>query len=328
MHAMRLAPGQAVGRYDVVDLLGEGGMSESYRAKDRQTGQTVVLKIPLANIIGDPATYGRYERETEIGRKLVHPNIQRLLDTGHLDDSVAPYIVWEYVEGEPLRTYLTQHAPLGVNEAVDLAEQLASALDACHTRGIVHRDMKPENVLITPEHQLKLLDFGIALLQGARRLTWSRLSNTVGTPDYMAPEQIRGERGDRRTDIYALGMMLFEMLAGKVPYEGDNALSIMNQHVNQEAPRVRSRRGDVPVQLDAVVAKAIRRDPSERYQSMADLLHDLGHWKDIDTAAYDWVDAPPVGPMPGPLKTIGLVIAVFAGLAIIGILAQLAHGPH
>jgi serine/threonine protein kinase len=325
---MRLAPGQAVGRYDVVDLLGEGGMSESYRARDRETGQTVVLKIPYANIIGDPSTYSRYERETEIGRRLVHPNVQRLLDTGRLDDSVAPYIVWEYVDGEPLRQYLAEHAPLPLDEAIDLARQLASAVEACHEQGIIHRDLKPENVLITPDHQLKLLDFGIALLQGARRLTWSRLSNSVGTPDYMAPEQIRGERGDRRTDIYALGMMLFEMLVGKVPYEGDNALSIMNQHVNQEAPRVKSKRPDVPQQLDAIVAKAIRRNPNERYQKVAEMLHDLDHWQDVDATAYIWVDQPPVGPMPGPLKTAVLVFAVFAALAIIGVLAQLAHGPH
>src|SRR5579862_5473043 len=280
MLAMRLAPGQTVGRYDVVDLLGEGGMSESYRARDRETGQTVELKIPFASIIGDPATYSRYQRESEIGRRLVHPHIQRLLDTGHLDDSPAPYMVWEYVDGQTLRQYLREHAPLPLEEAVELASQLADALEACHKQGIVHRDLKPENVLITPQHQLKLLDFGIALLQGARRLTWSRLSNSVGTPDYMAPEQIRGERGDVRTDVYALGVMLFEMLAGHVPYEGDNPLAIMDQHVNHEAPRLQSQRPDVPSQLDAIVAKAIRRKPDERYASMADLRHDLEYWQE------------------------------------------------
>jgi serine/threonine-protein kinase len=323
---MRLEPGQTVGRYDVLDALGVGGMSESYRARDRETGQTVVLKIPYANMIGDPALYGRYERETEIGRRLDHPHIQRLLDTGRLD-GVAPYIVMEYVEGDVFRAYLDQHAPLSVDKAVALAGQLADAMEACHAQGIVHRDLKPENVLITPDEQLKLLDFGIALLQGARRLTWSRLSNTVGTPDYMAPEQVRGDRGDVRTDVYALGVMLFEMLAGRVPYEGDNPLAIMSQHVNAEAPRVRSFRSDVPAALDAVVAKAIRREPSERYQSMAEFHADLQHWQDIDTSSYVWLDQPkPVGPMPGPAKAIGLVIAVFAILALIGILAQMA--PH
>ena len=274
---MRLAPGQTVGRYDVVDVLGQGGMSESYRARDRETGQDVVLKIPFANMIGDPATYGRYQRETEIGRRLVHPHIQRLIDTGQLD-GVAPYIVMEYVEGDLLRNYLQEHAPLPIEEAVGLASQLADALETCHGEGIVHRDLKPENVLITPEHQLKLLDFGIALLQGARRLTWSRLTNSVGTPDYMAPEQVRGERGDARTDIYALGVMLYEMLAGRVPYDGDNPLAIMSQHVNSEAPRLRN----VPPALAGIVARAIRREAAQRYRSMAELHSDLQHWRELD----------------------------------------------
>lgn len=327
MHSVRLAAGQAVGRYDILDLLGEGGMSESYRARDRETGQVVVIKIPYANIIGDPATYSRYQRETEIGRKLVHPHIQQLLDAGHLDDSPAPFLVMEYVDGQSLRQYLAEHAPLPLDEALDLGRQLADALEACHKQGIVHRDLKPENVLITADRQLKLLDFGIALLQGARRLTWSRLSNSVGTPDYMAPEQVRGERGDARTDIYALGTMVFEMLAGKVPYEGDNAMAIMNQHVNQEAPPLRTARRDVPPEIETIVAKAIRREPAQRYQTMADLEDDLEHWHDVSPMVH-WEDPPPVGAMPGPVKTIGLILAIFAALALIGVLAQLAHGTH
>jgi eukaryotic-like serine/threonine-protein kinase len=327
MHTVRLAPGQAVGRYDVLDLLGEGGMSESYRARDRATGETVVLKIPYANIIGDPATYSRYQRETEIGRRLVHPHIQRLIDTGHLDDGVAPYLVMEYVEGDVFRQYLDANAPLPVKEAVELARQLADALETCHAQGIVHRDLKPENLLITPDRQLKLLDFGIALLQGARRLTWSRLSNTVGTPDYMAPEQIRGERGDVRTDVYALGMMLFEMLAGKTPFEGDNALAIMDQHVNREAPPLSTRRPDAPLPLESIVTKATRRHPEQRYQSMAALRHDLEHWPEVEPHTWSEEESS-FGDLPAPLKTAGLIAAVFAVLILIGLLAQLAHGMH
>lgn len=329
MPAVRLAPGQSVaGRFEVIDLLGEGGMSESYRALDRDTGQTVVLKIPYASVIGDPATYSRYQREIEIARRLVHPHIPRLLDTGHLDGSPAPFIVMEYVEGVSFRHYLAEHAPLAVDEAVELARQIADALGAVHAQGIVHRDLKPENLLMTPEHELKLIDFGIALLQGARRLTWSRLSNSVGTPDYMAPEQIRGERGDVRTDVYALGMMMFEMLTGKVPYEGDNALAVMNQHVNREAPLAGSRRASVPPVLESIVAKALRREPSQRYQSMADLRDDLEHWREMDPYAWTDDDRPTAGAMPSPLKAAGLILAVFAALALIGVIAQMAHGTH
>ncbi|MBV9121322.1 MAG: serine/threonine protein kinase [Chloroflexi bacterium] len=320
---MRLESGQTVGRYDVVEPIGQGGMSESYRALDRDTGRSVVLKIPFANMIGDPGTFGRYQRETEIGRRLVHPHIQRLLDSGQLD-GVAPYIVMEYIEGDLLRAYIEEHAPLPVEEAVELIGQLADALELCHSQGIIHRDLKPENVLITHDHQLKLLDFGIALLQGARRLTWSRLSNSIGTPDYMAPEQVRGERGDVRTDVYALGVMLYEMLAGKVPYEGDNALAIMSQHVNAEAPRLRN----VPPALEGIVAKAIRRSPAERYQTVSEFRADLAHWRDLNPMAYHWIETPAVGGMPSPMKAIGLVLAIFAALALVGILSQLAHGAH
>jgi len=267
---MRLAPGQAVGRYDVLDLIGEGGMSESYRARDRETGQVVVLKVPYANVIGDPGTYSRYQRETEIGRRLDHPHIQRLLDTGHLDDSAAPYIVWEYVEGEPLRRYLDERAPLLIDEAVELARQLADALEACHAQHIVHRDLKPENVLISPDHQLKLLDFGIALLQGARRLTWSRLSNSVGTPDYMAPEQIRGEEVSAASDTYALGCVMYESLCGRTPFADAQGMRILWAHLQDEPPDPRKFRPELSDEFARVLLCALQKEPAQRPASAGD----------------------------------------------------------
>ncbi len=325
---MRLLPGQTVGMYEVLDVIGQGGMSESYRARDRETGQTVVLKIPYANIIGDPATYTRYEREMEIGRRLVHPHIQRVLATGRLEGSVAPYIVTEYIEGDLLRVYLNQYAPLDVRDAVELALQLADALEACHQQGVIHRDLKPENVLLTADHQIKLMDFGIALLHGARRVTWSRLTGSIGTPDYMAPEQIRGQRGDARTDVYALGLVLFEMLAGSLPFEGDNPLAVMNQHVNVEAPRLSKRRPSVPPQLDGIVAKAIRRSPHQRYQSMAAFRANLEHYTELNPDDFRWEERP-LARLRGifsSLKTALVVIGMVAVLALNGILVQLSHG--
>jgi serine/threonine-protein kinase len=204
----------------------------------------------------------------------------------------------------------------------------------CHSAGVVHRDLKPENILITPDKQLKLLDFGIASLQGARRLTWGPLSEAVGTPDYMAPEQIRGERGGIRTDVYALGMMLFEMLAGRMPYQGDNSLAIMAQHVNVDAPRVRIFRPEVSPELDAIVARAIRRDPKQRFDSMAELEAVLQDPSSIELAEYQWDDeAKPwagfdhqVGAMPSAKRAVALIVGTFAVLALIGFLAQFAHG--
>ena len=326
--ALRFEPGEVLdGQYEVLSALGQGGMSETYRARDVNSGQVLVLKIPFASLIGDPATFSRYQREMEIGKRLDHPNIQKLMAEGRLGGGVAPYMVLEYVDGELLLSYIAARAPLSADEALHITRQIVDALRYCHERGIVHRDLKPENMLITRDGQIKLMDFGIALLQGARRVTFRRLSNSVGTPDYMAPEQVRGERGDARTDVYAVGVMLYEMLAGEVPYRGDNALAVMSQRVTSDAPLLRLARPDVPPQLEAVVFRALRRDPSERYQSMADLQHDLDNLDAVAIPDYGLAQLarPRSGAMPSPLVSAGIVLAVFLVLIILGIVAELVH---
>jgi len=210
--------------------------------------------------------------------------VQRSLDVG--DDRSRPYLVLEYVEGETLRQNLRGRLPLGVDEAVGYGRQLAGALAHAHAHGIAHRDLKPENVLVTAEGQLKLFDFGIALMAGARRVTWRYLNDRLGTPDYMAPEQIEGKRGDQRTDVYALGIMLYEFLAGQVPFVGDNALAVMSQTVHDPPTPLHQRNRAVSPPLGAVIHKAIRKDPEERYQSAEEMLHDLEHLDDIDLAQF------------------------------------------
>jgi serine/threonine-protein kinase len=325
---MRYQAGETVNqRYEILESLGHGGMSDAYKARDRQSGGLVVLKVPFISLIGDPATFSRYQREVEIGKRLHHPNIQHLVDEGRLDDGggVAPYLVLDYVDGVSFREYLAQTAPLPVDEAVRIAVQLADALQYCHEQGVVHRDLKPENILIQPDGTVKLVDFGIALLQGARRLTFRRLSSEVGTPDYMAPEQVQGDRGDARTDVYALGVMLYEMLVGDVPYRGDSALAVMSQHVNTDAPLLRDRRADLPPSLEAVVWRALRREPSERYASMADLRHDLTHLDEVQIPEYPTSSQSRQRVPREHLVTAAVVVGVFVVLVIIGVLAQLAH---
>ncbi len=301
-------------------------MSEVYKATDLSTGQVVVVKIPHANLIGDPAAFSRYQREMEIGKRLAHPNIQHLIEEGRLGGGRAPYMVLEYVEGTPLREYLSEHAPLPEAEALDLAGQIADAIGYCHGLGIVHRDLKPENMLLTTDGKVKLLDFGIALLRGARRLTYRRLSNSIGTPDYMAPEQVEGDRGDARTDIYAIGVMLYEMLAGEVPFQGDNPLVVMSQRVMHGPPLLRKARPDVAPQVEAIVFKALRRNPADRYQSVEELLHDLRHPETVAIPNYAVLEPPGrLGGMPPVLRTVGLVAAIFAVLTLLGVLAELAH---
>jgi serine/threonine-protein kinase len=323
---MRFQAGETVNdRYEILESLGQGGMNDAYKARDRATGQVVVLKVPFMSLIGDPATYSRYQRELEIGKRLHHPNIQQLLDEGRLGDGVGPYLVLEYVDGTLLREYLRQNAPLPVNEAISIASQLADALQYCHEHGVVHRDLKPENILIQPDGAVKLVDFGIALLQGARRLTFRRLTTGFGTPDYMAPEQVQGERGDARTDAYALGVMLYEMLTGEVPYQGDSPLAVMSQRVTTDAPLLRRKRTDLPPQLEAVVWRALRRDPADRYASMAALRADLTHLETVPIPDYP----ADTGARPRVRReyvvNTAIVVGVLVLLAVIGVIAQLAH---
>jgi len=324
---MRYQAGETVnGKYEILEGLGQGGMNDAYKALDRSTGRLVVLKVPFASLIGDPATYSRYQRELEIGKRLHHPNIQQLLEEGRLGDGVGPYLVLEYVDGTLLREYLRQRAPLPPEEAVRITAQLADALQYCHEHGVVHRDMKPENILIQSDGTVKLVDFGIALLQGARRLTFRRLTTGFGTPDYMAPEQVQGDRGDARTDVYALGVMLYEMLTGDVPYHSDSPLAVMSQRVTTDAPLLRRVRSELAPALEAIVWRALRRDPGERYASMAELRDDLQH--------QDQVVIPEQYPNPRAraprvsrewIVNTAVVVGVLVLLAVIGVLAQMAH---
>jgi serine/threonine-protein kinase len=324
---MRYETGQTVnGKYDILEPLGHGGMNDAYKARDRETGRLVVLKVPFDSLIGDPATFSRYQRELEIGKRLHHPNIQELISEGRLDGGISPYLVLEYVEGTLLREYLREHAPLSVDEAIHITAQLANALQYCHEHGVVHRDLKPENVLIEHDGTVKLVDFGIALLKGARRLTFRRLTSGFGTPDYMAPEQVQGERGDARTDIYAVGVMLYEMLTGEVPYQGDSPLAVMSQRVTTDAPLLRRKRPDLPPQLEAVVWRALRRDPAERYASMAALAHDLQQLSEVAIPEYPTDTGGGRGPISREhLVNAGFIVAALVVIAALGVAAELAH---
>jgi serine/threonine-protein kinase len=274
-----LTAGQHLDHYEIISELGRGAFSSVYEARDERDGRHVVLKCPDPALLGDQAIFERFRREIAIGRLLDHPNIQRALDGG--ESRSVPYLVLEYVDGQSFRSFLGRGRRLSPEEAVGYAKQIASALAYAHERHIYHRDLKPENILITPDGQLKIIDFGIAYLQGARRLTWKWLSNTVGTPDYMSPEQIQGGRGDARTDLYALGAILYEMLAGRPPYQGDNAFAVMDQHLNAKPAPPSRHNHAVPPGLDGIVLRAIRKDPMERYQSAEQMLADLDRYQSL-----------------------------------------------
>lgn len=318
---MRLEPGQQVDSYTIVRRLGQGGMGVVYQARD-EPGRPVVLKVPFDTLLDDPGTQARYERELEIARSLDHPHIQRLLATGRTGG--VPYVVLEWVDGSLLREHLYAGRPLQVEEAVHLAAQLCDALQYCHERGIVHRDLKPDNVLVTRGGDVKLMDFGAALLEGGRKITTASLSPALGTPDYMSPEQVQGQRGDARSDVYSLGAMLYELLSGEPPYQGDNALAVMAQHVQSRPAPLRTRNRQVSTGLDAVVGKALRRDPAKRYQTMAAFRDDLEHLERVDPRAIA-AEAPEDQPRgrsrlrPTP-ATIAIAATAIAALLALGAL--------
>ncbi len=280
---MALQTGDVLGEYQVLEQLGRGAFGRTYKAR-RRDGTLVVLKFPDPALLGDQAVYERFRRELSIGQRLKQPSIPRVLEMG--DGESGPYLVLEYVEGQSFRDYLKAHAPLSIDEAVRIAADLAEALELMHREGVYHRDLKPENLVISSDGSIHIVDFGIALLEGARRITWRFLSDAMGTPDYMAPEQIQGKRGDARTDVYALGIMLYEMVTGSVPFPGDNVLAVMNQHLNATptSPHVLNRA--LPPPIEGIILKALRKDPGERYQSAAAMASDLEHYHDLDLAQF------------------------------------------
>jgi len=311
-----LQPGDTLDRYRIVETIGHGAFSDVYLATDPD-GRPAVLKCPHESLLGDVSAFDRFRREFEIVRRLDHPGIQRSLDVG--EDRSRPYLVMEYVEGETLRARIRRSGRLPVGEAVDVTEQLARAMASAHAQGIYHRDLKPENVLVTPDGRVVVTDFGIALMTGARRLTWRWLTSTIGTPDYMAPEQVQGKRGDARTDIYALGVMLFEMLAGRVPWEGDNPLAVMSQHVNAPVPSLREIDPAIPPPLEAIATKCLRKEPDERYPDAGALLHDLESWQDLDLSRFVFGKERPVAldSRRGPwLLAAGISIGFLAACAL------------
>jgi len=260
--------------------IAKGGMSDIYRAYDLLSGKDVVLKIPDSMSIGDPAQYERFQRELEVMRTLNHPAIQKGTGSGTYNNT--PYLVTELIEGESMRDLIKNKAPLSAEESVELTRKIADGLAHCHDHGIIHRDLKPENILITSEGQPVILDFGLALTKGAHRVTYANLSSAAGTPDYMAPEQIEGHRGDQRTDIYALGIMLFELLTGGPPYSGDNNLAVMAQHLKGGIPRLDRIQAGVSPQLAAFVARCLQREPESRFSDMHALLDGLDHLESMD----------------------------------------------
>lgn len=267
-----LQPGDRLDHYQLKELLAKSGMASIFEAVDTETGKPVALKVPHLHFEGDVVFFERFRREQSVGERLEHPGVIKVFPARKTS---RMYLAMELVEGKSLRALLDAERRLPLERALDLARQLAGVLVYLHANGVVHRDLKPENILVSPEGKVKLLDFGIALDETARRLTWFGLSNTVGTPDYMAPEQVNGRRGDVRTDIYALGTILYEMITGEVPFVAANAQAILRAKSTEDPRPPRDIVPDLDPKIEEIILHSIERAPRDRYARASELLADL-----------------------------------------------------
>ena len=260
------------GRLQIEGVISRSGMASIYKAKDLMTGQAVAVKVPHQQFESDPASFARFQREAEIGKKLNHPKILRLLDVG---EHSRPYIVMEYLEGKTLDQVMNKIRPLPISDAVQIASQVCDALAYMHQHKIVHRDLKPQNIMICNDGSLRIMDFGIAKSTEMRRITFAGFSPAMGTPDYMAPEQVQGKRGDERTDIYSLGAVLYETATGSVPFEGDNPFIVMNSRITGDPIAPRKLNREIPKEIEEIILHAMEREPHRRYASAAAMKVEL-----------------------------------------------------
>jgi eukaryotic-like serine/threonine-protein kinase len=318
------------GRYELLELIGKGGMSSVYKAHDRLLDRQIAVKILHPHFTEDEEYVERFRREARAVAQLSHPNIVTVIDRG--EDEGRQYIVFEYVEGENLKQLLERTGAMPVRDTLLLALQMARALAFAHGRGLVHRDVKPQNVLLNADGQAKMTDFGIARSVDVQGVT---ITGTVlGTSEYIAPEQARGERVDAQTDVYSLGVVLYELLVGGVPYEGETFVTVALKHVNEPVPPVLERRPDVPPRVALAVERAMAKSPVERFSSMQELVDELeGCLGELDPGDEQatMISRRPVAPSraqrpPRRKRRLGVLWPIAAVLAVLAVAALAALG--
>jgi serine/threonine-protein kinase len=273
--------GELLDQYHLDDVVARSGMATIFRATDQRSGQQVAIKVPHPEVESDPALFDRFRREEEIGRRLDHPGVMKVFPK---EDSDQVYMVMEWVDGKLLRQLLQQERKLPLEQTVSILLQMCDVLEYVHKHDVVHRDLKPENVMIDDQGRIKLIDFGIAASAGARRLTFANFSKTMGTPDYISPEQVKGKRGDVRSDIYALGVMLYEMSTGALPFSGPNPFAVMNSRLLNSPVPPRELNPEISPQLQEIIYRALEREPKNRYASVRELAWDLQHQEMVGVA--------------------------------------------
>ncbi|MGA3047762.1 MAG: serine/threonine-protein kinase [Terracidiphilus sp.] len=268
-----LEPGAQIDDYRIDAPIARSGMASIYRATDLRDNRTVALKIPHPDLEADPILFDRFQREAGIGEKLNHPKIMRVFG-GEKRSRI--YMVMEWCEGRLLRHILAE-GRIPQDRAIRIASDILDALEYIHANGVVHRDLKPENIMVDANDNIKLIDFGIASDAAARRLTYANFTATIGTPDYISPEQVKGQRGDGRSDIYSVGVILYEMLTGKLPFTGPSPLAAMNERLLNHPIPPRVADPSVSPQLQEILYRALERSPANRYAKAHEFAGDLAH---------------------------------------------------
>jgi eukaryotic-like serine/threonine-protein kinase len=307
--AAGLRAGDTIDHYEIDSLVARSGMASIFRAKDLRSGETVAIKVPHPEMEEDEVFLARFEREEEIGSELEHPGVMKVYRDA---ERTLRYMVMEWVEGRELRKLLKDHKKLPAARAIAITTALCEALDYAHSMGVVHRDLKPENVMVSEGDRTKLIDFGIAGKHGARRLTFGYLSQIMGTPDYIAPEQVNGRAGDARSDIFAVGVMLYEMVTGATPFRGANPLLVMNDRLLNNPIPPRELNPEISPELQEVIYRALRRDPVERYRTAAAFAWDLEHLSEVFAE-----DRPELRDWDWRKRPVMKSILIYAGLALI-----------
>jgi serine/threonine-protein kinase len=284
-YAPELRPGYVLdGRFLIGGPISRSGMATIYQAQDTLNhNQLVVVKVPHLRYESDPNYFWRFQREEDIGRKLNHPFILKFIA---VENKSRPYLVTEYLRGCTLATLMDTVRPLPEKDALRIASLICEALQHMHSRGVVHRDLKPGNIMVCRDRSIRVMDFGIASANDAKKITLHGLTDTMGTPEYMSPEQVKNERTDERSDIYCLGAMLYEMLAGVAPFQNENCWVTMNNRVAGDPIAPRELNPNLSRQAEEIVLHAMQRNPSDRYQSVAEFKAELDAPEKVFVSGY------------------------------------------